>query len=324
MILKEKKLSPILIVGGAGYIGSHVDIYLRDHGYSTIVIDNLERGHRDAVLHDDFFHLDIRDTQALDEICSKFPVSAVMHFAAYAYIGESVHEPLRYYHNNVGGVISLLECMQRHNIQKLIFSSSCATYGNPEYLPIDENHPQKPVNPYGWSKFMAEQIMADCDVAWGLKTVTLRYFNAAGEDALGRAHERHDPETHLIPLVLKAAENPDTVIRIFGTDYDTPDGTCIRDYIHVIDLAQAHLLALEYLLAGGKGQAYNLANGAGYSVREVIKNAERVTGKPIPIIECPRRKGDPPVLVGNAEKIIRELGWKTTIPNLENIIKTVW
>jgi UDP-glucose 4-epimerase len=317
-------LERILIVGGAGYIGSHVDLYLRDRGYSTLVVDNLDRGHRDAVLHDDFINADIRDTKRLHEIFLMYKFSAVMHFAAYAYVGESVHEPLKYYNNNVGGVISLLECMQAHNRKKLIFSSTCSIYGNPEYLPIDENHPLKPVNPYGRSKLMAEQIMADCDAAWGLKTVSLRYFNAAGEDPEGRVRERHDPETHLIPLVLHAAKNPDTDVRIFGTNYDTADGTCIRDYIHVTDLAQAHALALEYLLSGGDSTVFNLGNGTGYSVREIINSVKAVTGKPIHVRECPRRAGDPPALVGSAQKISLELGWKTQIPDLENIIKTAW
>ena len=314
----------ILIIGGAGYIGSHVDLYLRDHEYQTIVVDSIDRGHRDAVRHCDFIKVDIRDSISLNNVFSENKISAVMHFAAYAYVGESVHEPLKYYNNNLGGMISLLECMQHHNVNKLIFSSTCATYGNPNYLPIDEKHPQKPVNPYGWSKLMAEQIMSDCDAAWGLKTVALRYFNAAGEDPQGRAHERHDPETHLIPLVLHAAADPTKEIQIFGTDYDTPDGTCIRDYIHVTDLAQAHVLALEYLLKGGESQVYNLGNGTGYSVREVIDAAKRVTGKEIVVRECPRRPGDPPALVGSADKIIKELGWKQTIPNLEDIIRTAW
>lgn len=314
----------ILIIGGAGYIGSHVDLFLRDNGYDTIVLDNLNRGHRDAICHNDFIKADIRDLKALNELFQENRISAVMHFAAYAYVGESVKEPLKYYSNNVGGIISLLECMKNHNLKKLIFSSSCATYGNPEYLPIDENHPQKPVNPYGWSKLIAEQIMSDCDTAWGLKTISLRYFNAAGEDIKGRAHERHEPETHLIPLVLNAAADSQQVIKIFGTDYNTPDGTCIRDYIHVTDLAQAHVLALEYLLDGGKSDAFNLGNGIGYSVREVIETAKTVTGREIQVMECPRRPGDPPALVGNAEKITRELGWKTTIPNLEDIIKSAW
>ncbi|WP_319578633.1 UDP-glucose 4-epimerase GalE [uncultured Methanospirillum sp.] len=320
----KKDSNSILIIGGAGYIGSHVDLYLRDQGYSTLILDNLIRGSKEAILHDDFIQVDIQDKKTLNEIFSSHHYSAVMHFAAYAYVGESVHEPLKYYNNNLGGMISLLECMQHHNVNKLIFSSTCATYGNPNYLPIDEKHPQKPVNPYGWSKLMAEQIMSDCDAAWGLKTVALRYFNAAGEDPQGRAHERHDPETHLIPLVLHAAADPTKEIQIFGTDYDTPDGTCIRDYIHVTDLAQAHVLALEYLLKGGESQVYNLGNGTGYSVREVIDAAKRVTGKEIVVRECPRRPGDPPALVGSADKIIKELGWKQTIPNLEDIIRTAW
>lgn len=314
----------ILIVGGAGYIGSHVDLYLRDHGYSTLILDNCDRGHRDAIPHSDFIQLDIRDTKHLKNIFSLNHFSAVLHFAAYAYVGESVHEPLKYYNNNLCGIISLLECMKYHNVNNLIFSSTCSTYGNPQYIPIDEKHPQKPVNPYGWSKLMAERIMADCNTAWGLKTVSLRYFNAAGEDIQGRAQERHDPETHLIPLVLLAAADPTQEIQIFGTDYDTPDGTCIRDYIHVTDLAQAHMLALEYLLKGGDSQVYNLGNGTGYSVREVIETAKKVTGREIRVKESERRPGDPPVLVGNAEKITRELGWKIEYPDLETIIQSAW
>lgn len=320
----KKNTNSILIIGGAGYIGSHVDLLLHERGFKTIVIDNLVRGHRDSIPHNDFFEVDIRNYSDISNIFSKGNISAVMHFAAYAYVGESVHEPLKYYDNNLCGIISLLECMQEYNIKKLIFSSTCATYGNPQYLPIDEKHPQIPVNPYGWSKLMAERIMADCDTAWGLKTVSLRYFNAAGEDLQGRAHERHDPETHLIPLVLRAAADPTQEIQIFGTDYDTPDGTCIRDYIHVTDLAQAHMLALEYLLNGGGSQVYNLGNGTGYSVRQVIETAKKVTGRDIRVRECARRTGDPPVLVGSAEKIKRELGWKIMIPSLEDIIRSAW
>lgn len=318
------KKSEILVIGGAGYIGSHVDLLLRERGFKTIIIDNLVRGHRDAIPHNNFFEVDIRNYSDINDIFSKNNISAVMHFAAFAYVGESVQEPLKYYNNNLCGTISLLECMKDHNVNKLIFSSTCATYGNPQYLPIDEKHPQKPVNPYGWSKLMAEQIIHDCDNSWGLKSVALRYFNAAGEDPGGRLRERHEPETHLIPLVLRAAIDPTKEIEIFGTDYDTPDGTCIRDYIHVTDLAQAHVLALEYLLKGGESQVYNLGNGTGYSVREVIEACKKVTGRDIRVKESPRRLGDPPALVGNAQKIMTELGWKTTIPNIEDIIRSAW
>jgi UDP-glucose 4-epimerase len=260
----------------------------------------------------------------LDRLFSTHQIDAVMHFAAYTYVGESVTQPDRYYRNNVVGTLTLLEAMVAASIKKFVFSSTCATYGMPQTLPIPEDHPQNPINPYGTSKLMVEQILADFDVAYQLKSVCFRYFNAAGADPSGRLGEDHNPETHLIPLVLMTALGERESISIFGTDYPTPDGTCIRDYIHVTDLAAAHVLGLEYLLKDGDSTAFNLGNGNGFSVREVIDTARQITGRPIAVKECDRRSGDPPILVGSSEKAQTTLGWTPQYADLGKILSHAW
>jgi len=314
----------ILVVGGAGYIGSHMCKYLNRRGYHPIVLDNLVCGHRQAVKWGTFFEGSMGDSDLLRKIFSDFEIVAVMHFAAFCYVGESVTEPAKYYQNNVANTISLLEVMVKEKVSNFIFSSSCATYGEPLGIPIEETHPLRPISPYGRTKLMVEQILKDFAVGYGLKSVSLRYFNAAGADPEGELGEDHDPETHLIPLVLQTALGQRPSIHIFGDDYPTKDGTCIRDYIHIEDLAQAHLLALERLLNGLPGGEYNLGNGDGYSVKEVIEIARNVTGRPITAKVGQRRPGDPAILIGSSEKASRELGWRPQFPELEAIIETAW
>jgi UDP-glucose 4-epimerase len=317
----------ILVTGGAGYIGSHAVLALKRAGYGVVVLDNLVYGHRDLVekvLQVDLTVGDINDRPLLDELFAKYDIAAVMHFSAYAYVGESVTTPDKYYRNNVVATLTLLEAMQAASIHKFVFSSTCATYGVPKTVPIPEDHPQNPINPYGATKLMVERILADFDVAYGLKSVCFRYFNAAGADPTGLLGEDHDPETHLIPLVLQTALGKRQSVSIFGTDYDTPDGTCIRDYIHVTDLADAHILGVEYLLQGGDSTIFNLGNGNGFSVREVIDTAKQVTGKEIKVVESDRRPGDPPALVGSGEKARKILGWNPQYPELDKIISHAW
>lgn len=314
----------ILVVGGAGYIGSHMVWLLGQKGADVVVLDNLSSGHRDAVLHGEFVHGDLSDRLLLDELFKKNRFDAVMHFASFIQVGESVKSPAKYYQNNVVNTLNLLNAMVAHNVGRFIFSSTAAIFGTPEYTPIDEVHPKQPINPYGCSKLMIEQILADYDLAYGLKSVCLRYFNAAGAHPDGILGERHDPETHLIPLVLQAASGRRATISVFGQDYDTPDGTCIRDYIHVLDLADAHWLALEYLVAGGNSSAFNLGNGNGYSVAEVISVAESVTGRHINVVPEPRRAGDPPRLVANADKARLELKWNPQKAELRDLLKDAW
>lgn len=312
----------IFVAGGAGYIGSHVNKLLNQKGYKTIVFDNLIYGHREFVKWGEFVLGDLANKKQIRLCFKKFPIKVVMHFSAFAYVGESVINPAKYYINNVSNTLNLLEIMREFDVRYFIFSSTCATYGMPEKIPITEDHPQKPINPYGRSKLMIEQILKDYDAAYGIKHVNLRYFNAAGADPDGEIGEWHEPETHLIPLVLDVAIGKRQDVKIFGTDYDTPDGTCIRDYIHVTDVAEAHILALEYLLNGGKSDSFNLGNGNGFSVREVIQTTERVTGKKVTAIEWQRREGDPPILVGSSEKAKRILGWKPSYNDLAMIIET--
>jgi len=314
----------ILVTGGAGYIGAHACKALAQAGYTPITYDNLVYGHELSVKWGPFEQGDILDRNRLDEVIKKYPPTAIMHFAAYAYVGESVEQPGKYYRNNVTGSLTLLEAMRDNNINNFIFSSTCATYGEPEQLPIPEKHKQAPINPYGHSKRMIEQMLTDFDTAHGLKSVALRYFNAAGADPDGETGEDHDPETHLIPLILDAATGKRPNITIFGADYETNDGTCIRDYIHVTDLADAHVKALQYLEEGGSSTMYNLGNGKGFSVKEVIETAEKVTGKKIPVELGGRRPGDPPKLVGDAERIKKELNWNPKYADLETIIETAW
>jgi len=314
----------ILVVGGAGYIGSHISKYLADNGYTPITFDNLVYGHRQAVRYGPFIEGSIGDSKLIRHVLSEHQIEAVMHFAAFCYVGESVTEPAKYYRNNVANTLNLLEAMVEKNVNNFIFSSSCATYGEPIETPITEQHPQNPINPYGRTKLMVEQILGDFKNAYGLESVCLRYFNAAGADDDGELGEDHRPETHLIPLILKTAMGQQKEVTVFGNDYSTNDGTCIRDYIHVMDLAQAHCLALEKLLKGSSGGIYNLGNGDGFSVKEVIDVARAVTGISIPTKIASRRPGDPAALVGSGKKAIKELGWDPQYPDLSTIIETAW
>ena len=317
----------ILVVGGAGYIGSNVVLALKKAGYDVVILDNLIYGHKDLVekvLQVELVIGDMTDRGLLDHIFATYDIAAVMHFAAYAYVGESIEQPAKYYSNNVMGSLVLFKAMLAASITKIVFSSTCATYGIPTTVPVIEEHPQNPINPYGASKLMVERILSDFDQAYDFKSVCFRYFNAAGADPNGLLGEDHTPETHLIPLVLLAALGQRESISIFGTDYPTPDGSCIRDYIHVTDLAQAHVLGLEYLLNGGNSDIFNLGNGNGFSVREVIETAQKVTGKGIKVIECDRRPGDPPCLVGSGEKATKILGWNPKYARLEDILSHAW
>lgn len=317
----------ILVTGGAGYIGSHAVLALQQAGYEVVVLDNLVYGHRELVeqvLKVELVVGDTGDRALLSQLFATHDIGAVMHFAAYAYVGESVSTPAKYYRNNVVGTLTLLEAMLEANIKKFVFSSTCATYGVPKVVPIPEDHPQSPINPYGATKLMVERMLLDFDVAYDFRSVFFRYFNAAGADPEGRLGEDHNPETHLIPLVLQTALGKRDSVSVFGTDYPTPDGTCVRDYIHVSDLATAHVLGLEYLLNDGKTEVFNLGNGSGFSVKEVIETAERVTGKPIKVIEGDRRPGDPPALVGSGEKARQVLGWQPQHGDLAQILTHAW
>lgn len=313
----------VLVTGGAGYIGSVAVEDLRKRGEEVVVLDNLAYGHREAVAEDvPFYEGTIGDKELIKRIAAEHKVDACMHYSAYAYVGESVEKPAKYYENNFVETLHLLDALRDNGINKFIFSSTCATYGFPQRIPIDEEHPQWPINPYGWSKLMVERALDSYDSAYGLRYVALRYFNAAG--ASERCGEDHDPETHLIPLVLKAALGKIAKVSVFGNDYDTPDGTAIRDYIHISDLSSAHLLALDHLREGKRSEFINLGNGKGYSVREVIDTAKKVTGRDIPVENAPRRAGDPPQLVGDSQKARRVLGWKPQFPELEKIIESAW
>ncbi len=314
----------VLVTGGAGYVGSHACKALAQAGYAPIVYDNLSRGHAWAVKWGSLERGDLLNPARIAAAIKKHRPFAVLHFAALAYVGESVDDPLRYYRNNVGGTMNLLEAMRDGGVNKLVFSSTCSVYGVPERVPIPENHPQRPVNPYGNSKRTVEQMLSDSVAAHGLRSVSLRYFNAAGADPDGEIGEAHDPETHLIPLILEAAAGLRRKLTVHGTDYPTRDGTCIRDYVHVSDLADAHVRALRYLSRHAGAAAFNLGNGKGFTVREVITAAERVTGRKVPFREGPRRPGDPPALVANAASARRNLGWKPRYPDLEAIIATAW
>ena len=316
-------MSNILVTGGAGYIGSHVVKELLHQGYQPIVFDNLQTGHRKAVKDAFFIEGDLSDQEELKEIFRFNSIHTVMHFAADSLVGESVENPLKYFNNNVKNSVQLIEIMNEFNVKNIVFSSSAAVYGEPEKIPIPEEHPCLPTNPYGETKWIFEKVLRYFYETGKLNYVSLRYFNAAGADPDGELGEDHSPETHLIPLVLKAALKGGS-ISIYGTDYDTPDGTCIRDYIHVTDLAHAHILALQRLEEGQNSGIYNLGNGNGYSVKEVIETARRVTGKNISSIESPRRQGDPARLVASSEKIRKELGWAPKYPTLETIIESAW
>lgn len=313
----------LLIVGGAGYIGSHINKMLYCRGRETLVLDSLVCGHRDAVRWGRFIEGDMADEALLDKIFRENEIEAVLHFSAFIDVAESVQSPARYYQNNVVNTLRLLAAMMRHGVKTFVFSSTCATYGVPQEIPILEEMPQQPVNPYGWTKLMVERILTDYQQAYGLNYCVLRYFNAAGADPEGEIGERHDPETHLIPLVLEAASGHRGAVTVYGSDYSTPDGTCVRDYIHVNDLAEAHIRALDYIGAHPGAADFNLGSGVGYSVREVIAMAQRVTGREIPVVYGPRRQGDPPALVGSAAKARRLLQWEPAF-DLRGIMETAW
>jgi UDP-glucose 4-epimerase len=312
----------VLVVGGAGYIGSHMALMLSQQGAEVIVLDDLSSGHADAVLSGRLAQGSIEDTGLLDHLFTDEKFDGVMHFASFIQVGESVRQPAKYYRNNVTHTINLLDAMVRHRVKNFIFSSTAAIFGQPEYVPIDEAHPKQPINPYGRSKWMVEQVLQDYDSAYGLKSICLRYFNAAGADPEARIGETHDPETHLIPLLLQVASGRRESAQIFGDDYDTPDGTCIRDYIHVLDLAAVHSLALAQLINGASSAAYNLGNGNGFSVRQVIETVGQVTMKPV--IHAGRRAGDPARLVPDSRLARKDLGWTPLYPDISTIVSHAW
>ncbi len=317
----------ILVTGGAGYIGSHAVLALQRAGYSVIVLDNLEYGHRELVediLKVELVVGDISDRTILDKLFATHNIAAVIHLAAYIAVGESVSDPAKYYHNNVSGTLTLLEAMVAAEVTKIVFASTCSIFGMPKQVPMTEDHPQDPINPYATTKWMVERMLADFDRAYDLRSVVFRFFNASGANPDGLIGEDHNPETHLIPLVLLTALGKRSSISIFGTDYPTSDGTCLRDYIHVSDLANAHVLGLEYLLEGGKSEVFNLGNGNGFSVREVIETATQVSGGDIKVVECDRRPGDPPILVGSSDKAREILGWYPQYPDLSKIVSDAW
>ncbi len=311
----------IFIIGGAGYIGSHMVKIAHKAGHEVFTLDNLSTGHQDAVLYGKFEFCDILDTLELDRLFKKYKPDAVIHFSAFSLVGESVTDPYKYYHNNVSGTLSLLKSMIDNNCNKFIFSSSAAIFGNPEYIPIDEDHPKSPINPYGKSKMMVEEILKDFDTAYGLKYVSFRYFNAAGHDPEGELRERHDPETHLLPIIMQAANGQRDSVSIFGDDYDTKDGSCVRDYIHVNDLADAHLRGLDYLSDNTSQSAeFNLGNGKGFSVKEVIQKVKDITSKDFKVLVEGRRDGDPSTLVASDIKARKVLKLKANFSEIEKII----
>ncbi len=314
----------ILVTGGAGYIGSHCCKELSKNGYNPITIDNLIYGFKENIKWGDFIEGDIGDVHILQECFNKYKIDAVIHFAAFAYVGESVIFPIEYYENNLQKTLILLRCMLENNIKKFVFSSSCATYGTPLQIPIDEFHPQNPINPYGKTKFMIEEVLKDYDRAYNLKFISLRYFNAAGADTDCQIGENHNPETHLIPRILDVAMGRRDSISIFGNDYHTDDGTCIRDYVHVQDLAVAHVSAIKRLMDRNQSDFFNLGTGHGYSIMDIIHQVKKTTGKDIPFVEEDRREGDPPVLVAANNKAAKLLKWETAYSNIENIIQTAW
>ena len=320
----RRKNETVLVTGGAGYVGSHTCKALAAAGYEPITYDNLIYGHQRAVKWGPFERGDILDTARLSQVIDTYRPWAVVHFAAFAYVGESVTDPAKYYRNNLAGTLSLLDVMRAHGIGHIVFSSTCATYGIPETIPITEDAPQRPINAYGSSKLMVERVLNDYGAAYGLKSVALRYFNAAGADPDGEIGEDHDPETHLIPLVLDAALGVRPEITMFGNDYGTPDGTCIRDYIHVSDIADAHVLALSRLKTASLDAAYNLGTGTGVSVAQIIEAARKITKRDIRVVKGPRRAGDPAVLVADPRRVRQGLGWTPRYPTINPIIETAW
>jgi UDP-glucose 4-epimerase len=314
----------ILVTGGAGFVGSHTVMELLNNSEDVIILDNLEKGHKEAVLTDIFYQVDLRNTQELEKVFSENKIEAVIHFAANSLVFESILDPLKYYFNNVTGMQNLLNTMKNYNVDKIIFSSSAAVYGNPSEIPIREDNEKSPINPYGESKLVMENMMKWCDQAYGIKFVALRYFNAAGAHESGRIGEDHNPETHLIPIVLQAALGQREFVTIYGDKYDTEDGTCVRDYVHVTDLAMAHVLALKYLRENDKSEIFNLGSGSGYSVKQIIDTAKKVTGINIKTVIGENRAGDPPTLIASSEKARKILGWKPKYDDIEKIISTAW
>lgn len=314
----------VFVTGGAGYVGSHCCRAFAEAGWRVVVFDNLSRGWRDFVRWGELIEGDLMDPRQIAGALARVKPDLVAHFAAFAYVGESVTDPGIYYANNVVGTLNLLDGMRSAGVGKILFSSTCATYGVPTAIPIDETHPQEPINPYGRSKLMVEKIMADYSAAYGVRHVALRYFNAAGADPSGQIGERHEPETHVIPLAIEASMTGQDTFRIFGDDFDTRDGTAVRDYIHVTDLADAHLRAIDYLQAGGASDVFNLGTGVGTTVAEIAAAVERVGGRPLQRIVTGRREGDPPALVAEARKAWEVLGWKPVHSDIDNIIRTAW
>ena len=314
----------IIVVGGAGYIGSHMVKQLVRAGNDVITLDNLSYGYRDAVKYGEFVEGDLGDASVLDSLFKDGDIDAVMHFAGFIQVGESVIKPSMYYLNNVVNTHTLLDAMLRHNIKNFIFSSTAAIFGEPDYTPIDEKHNKQPINPYGHSKLMIEQVLDDYDKAYGLRSTCLRYFNAAGADPEGELGERHDPETHLIPLILQAASGRREDIKVFGDDYETDDGTCVRDYIHINDLCEAHSLALDLMIKNDRSARFNLGNGTGFSVKQVIDVVKQVSGNDFKVTIEPRRDGDPAILVADATLAKKELNWQPKFADLSEIVKTAW
>jgi UDP-glucose 4-epimerase len=315
----------ILVIGGAGYIGSHMIKLLRDRGEPHLVFDNFEQGHRGALKGSPFFEGDLRHPADLAKCFEQNPdIDIVMHFAAYIAVGESERAPGKYWENNTEGVLHILEAMRTSGVTRLVFSSTAAIFGEPDYMPIDENHPKAPTSCYGDTKLAVERMLGNYDRAHTFKSVCLRYFNAAGADPGGEIGEDHHPEEHLVPLAIAAAMGTRPRLKVFGTDWNTPDGTCIRDYVHVADLAEAHLLAVRHLRAGGESRQYNLGSGQGFSVREVLDTVGRVSGKPVPAEDAPRRPGDPARLIASSEAIRRDWGWSLRYPELETIVEHAW
>lgn len=318
------QIQKILVVGGAGFIGSHMVWLLAKNGTQVVTLDNLSTGHRDAVLAGVFIEGDCGDRDILGKIFKEHQFDAVMHFASSIEVAESVRNPAKYYDNNVVKTLTLLDVMREYEVGKFIFSSSAAVYGNPEYIPIDEDHPKKPINPYGFGKLIIEQVLSDYDNAYGLKSICFRYFNAAGAHPDGILGERHNPESHLVPLTLRAAENRGGYISIYGQDYETPDGTCVRDYVHVLDIVRAHLLGLNFLIKNPCSRTYNLGTGNGYSVNEVVEQARLVTNRVISTKFESRRNGDPAFLVAEANRIKGDLGWSPDRSELKVLLKDAW
>lgn len=314
----------VLITGGAGYIGSHMVKLLLSADIEVVILDDLSGGHRDAVVGGEFVMGDIADRALVERTLRLRRFDAIMHFASFIQVGESVSDPSKYYRNNLAGTLSLLDTAVACGVKQFVFSSSAAIFGEPKYTPIDENHPTQPLSPYGYSKLAIERVLADYDRAYGLRSICLRYFNAAGADPDGERGETHEPETHLIPLILQAASGRRSCVKIFGDDYPTPDGTCVRDYVHVVDLCEAHLLALEYLKRTQRSAAYNLGNSRGYSVTEVIGAAERIVGHRVPVERNERRPGDPAILVADSARAKAELGWRPRFDDIETIVRHAW